>query len=443
MYTSYIGKKFLKLYNERNKTELTPKEFFDKVIFPLFFDNDRVFLDVHNSSFAKQNKIPKEIIDLNPNKSDFILRKERFYEEVSNGIPHSGILVGYAAKDIKGVSSGQSPSDHSSYNEDEIFCSWIGVGLGIGVDDRFVLLINSDEILWWVFEGWKYYRNYLNQTIIKDKEIEFWNAWWLTNCLSPNFDYSNPTDSLTIQHSTSMGVTRIKKKTWSEVLLPISKKYHREDKFTIYCYKLDKTNTTLGFINVYLKDIYEIYEWRDHIFMNESETILSDRQIEQLSTQFRFKDACAFGTIGLKALEPAKLREFMPKGSVQYAQGKDYKFKDEESYFNYKLFKIWIYAMLNKTELLKLASDIGSSLIALEEKDERGKKVYSTLSQDVRDSKNIRAFIENLSKVLEGTPENADVFKNVVEETLKMPSDNFPLFITLIRFEYNYQRTKK
>jgi hypothetical protein len=32
------------------------------------------------------------------------------------------------------------------------------------------------------------------------------------------------------------------------------------------------------------------------------------------------------------------------------------------------------------------------------------------------------------------------MFKEIVEEVLKMPHDNFPLFVTLIKFEYNYQK---
>lgn len=98
-----------------------------------------------------------------------------------------------------------------------------------------------------------------------------------------------------------------------------------------------------------------MYELRDTIFIKENETVLSDKEIEQLSTFYNFKNACQIGTIGLhKALEPAKLREYMPKGSILFAQGKEFKFANEESFINYQLYKIWITAMLNKTDLLNL-----------------------------------------------------------------------------------------
>ena len=98
--------------------------------------------------------------------------------------------------------------------------------------------------------------------------------------------------------------------------------------------------------------------------------------------------------------------------------------------------------MLNKTELLNLASNVAGALSDFEKFDERGKKVFSTLSQEVRESGNLKTFIDNLTQVLNHLPANADVFREVVEQVLKMPSDNFPLFVTLIRFEYAYKKSK-
>src|SRR5690606_4872456 len=120
-------------------------------------------------------------------------------------------------------------------------------------------------------------------------------------------------------------------------------------------FKFADMNQTLGFVNIYLNEVNELYELRDKMLFDKKESILSDSDIGKFEPFYYFKDACTFGTIGLKALEPAKLREFMPKGSVKYAQGKEFKLKDEESHFNYKLFKIWIYAMLNKKEIIQLA----------------------------------------------------------------------------------------
>lgn len=53
MYTSYIGKKFLKLYNEKERLNLSAKDFFNTVLFPLFFNDDRHFMHIHGSTFSK------------------------------------------------------------------------------------------------------------------------------------------------------------------------------------------------------------------------------------------------------------------------------------------------------------------------------------------------------------------------------------------------------
>jgi hypothetical protein len=212
---------------------------------------------------------------------------------------------------------------------------------------------------------------------------------------------------------------------------------------TSYAYFLGKTNTTLGFINLYLPDIRRMYELRDKLFLDKEDTILNDKEIESLETFYRFNEACKMGTIGLKSIEPRGLREFMPKGTVDYAQGKDLKLSDEKSLSNYQIFKLWIIAMLNKTELLKLATDVATALSVHEtqnSKENRGKSEKSNQVKGILDSKNLRNFIEGLTELV--TKENADIFKEVVEQTLKMPSDNFPLFATLIRFEYTFQKTK-
>lgn len=53
MYTSYIGKKFLKLYREKEKKphDYSAKQFFDEVFFPLFFDDEKHLMHVHGSTF--------------------------------------------------------------------------------------------------------------------------------------------------------------------------------------------------------------------------------------------------------------------------------------------------------------------------------------------------------------------------------------------------------
>jgi hypothetical protein len=440
MYTSYIGKKFLKLYREKEKKphDYSAKQFFDEVFFPLFFDDEKHLMHVGNSPFFQ--KPTEEAVKLNGSKAKAQLSNLR--KKIELGIPSGAIYVGYGAEEIQATSSGQISSINVSIDEEEIYSSWLGQALGIGVNGGFVMLLQEDQILLSLFEGWQYYRHYLKQTPnVKDKQIETWNGQWVCHLLGDDFNKDRPFDGFSVETTEVQGNIAIPTKAWSIVIFALTKRF--QGKITTYAYNLSQTNTTLGFINIYLPEIEYLYELKDKLFLNKSDVVLNRKQISELETFYNFKSACKMGTIGLKAIEPRGLREFMPKGSVDFAQGKEFKFSDENSFQIFQLYQIWITAMLNKTELLQLASDVAKTLIDLESKQsgrEQTKTTQNRTSKEVMESKTIKDFIDGLVEVINN--DNADTFKNVVEQILKMPSDNFPLFNTLIRFEYSYQKSK-
>lgn len=440
MYTSYIGKKFLKLYREKEKKphDYSAKQFFDEVFFPLFFDDEKHLMHVHGSTFF-QAVSPNSLIN---GEKESIFRLNRLREDIKNNRLSGSTYVGYAAGGVSATTSGQVTNLDYSPNEEGIYSSWVGQALGIGISGGFVMLLQEDEILISLFEGWKYYRQYLRQTPnVKNKQIETWNGQWLSHLLSDDFNKDRPFDGFSVEITEVQGNMAIPTKAWSMVIFALTKRF--QGKITAYAYNLSQTNTTLGFINIYLPEIEYLYELKDKLFLDKSEVVLNRKQIGELETFYNFKSACKMGTIGLKAIEPRGLREFMPKGSVDFAQGKDFKFSDENSFQIFQLYQIWITAMLNKTELLQLASDVAKTLIDLELNQpdrDKTKQTQNRTSKEVMDSKTIKDFIDGLVEIINN--DNADTFKNVVEQILKMPSDNFPLFNTLIRFEYSYQKSK-
>jgi hypothetical protein len=428
MYTSYIGKKFLRIYKEKESKsdQYSAKEFFDTELFPLFFQDGSHLMHVGNSPFFQKTKEEDNL----KFGSKSLAQLNNLKKKIEAGIPSGSIYVGYGAEEI-----------HTSIDVNEIYSSWIGEALAIGINGGFVMLINEDEILYKIHKGWSHYRKFLLQTPnLKDKQIETWNGHWICLCLSQ--DNLNDIDYSKIETAEVVGNIAIPTIKWSQVLFVLAKKYPLKV-LTVYAYALSQTNITLGFINFYLPDIRRMYELRDKLFLNNEETVLNDKEIESLEPFYRFNEACKHGTIGLKSIEPRGLREFMSKGTVDYSSGKDYKFIDQKSIIKYHLYKLWIIAMLNKTELLKLATDVALKVSAFEiqnSKENRGKSEKSNQSKQILESKNPKIFIDNLTVII--TKENSEVFKKVVEEVLKMPSDNFPLFATLIRFEYNYLKIK-
>jgi hypothetical protein len=411
-------------------------------MFPLFFDNEQHLMHVSNSPFFQ--KPLQDDVDKYGSKS--LAQYANLKNAILNEPPNMSIYVGFAAKDIEGTTSGQlTDIDFKTCSED-IYASWIGEALAVGVSGGYAILIDEAEILFSIFVGWSYYRKYLQQTPnLKDKQIETWNGQWLCHRLGKRYNAERPFDNFEVETANVLGKLAIPTKQWSQVIFVLAQKYPNAI-FTVYSYNLSQTNTTLGFINLYLPEIAEIYDLRDKLFIDYKDTILKDEQIERLETFFTFKNSCKLGSIGLKAIEPAKLREYMPKGTIEYAQGKEFKFTNEESYFKYSLYKLWMIAMLNKTELLELATQLAESLLRMEakRKEEEKNRGKTTLFQDiesVKEAKNLRTFIDTLTSLIEGN--NAEIFAKVVEQVLKMPVDNFPLFITLVRFEHAYLKLKK
>lgn len=435
MYTSYVGKKLLNLYNRNNGSQLTAEDFFNSVMYPIFFEDERHLMHVGNSPFF-QKPSPK-LLETGITKSQAQLMK--LHDDIKSQPPSMATFVGYAAKDISGTTSGQTTSINVKIDSEEMYASWIGAGLAIGVAGGYVMLIDKDEILWKTFEGWQKYRRFLTQTPnVKDKQIETWNGHWICHILG-----RNAWSELYIEPLEQLGKLAIPTQDWIKVVFAFSHKY-RNQVITAYAYNLSQTNTTLGFINIYLSEINRFTDLQATIIPPSESEMITDSQIEEIyDTYLNFKNACKLGTIGLKAIEPDKLREYMPK---PYGAGNDFKLNDKHSNKYFQIYKTWIIAMIsNKTELNDLANELARSLIAFEQQQgssNRGKTTDNRLTEDVRKASNLKAFLDHLTEIMEKDGSAAEVFRYVKDVTLKMPGDLFPLFITLVRFEYTYLKTK-
>lgn len=441
MYTSYIGKKFLKLYNEREGTNYSAEDFFNNVVHLLFFNDDKHFINVANSSFFQS--VPQKQID--SGESIHEIKLERFHKNVKEDGASLTTLVGYAAQGITAGTSGQLTTMETNIEPEEMYASWAGIGLSVSMGGGYSMIIDDSEILLGIFSGWEIYRKFLIQTPnLKGNQIDVWNSYWLCHVLSPKFDTQNPLDGFELPEPVpckadkwrKMGLMEFESINWLKVVFSMAKKYPNKV-FTINAFKFADTNQTLGFVNLYLPEIKKFYEIRDAIFISKTESVLSDEEIENLSPYFFFKEACKLGTIGLKAIEPDQLRDYMPK---PFGQDKEFKIKTEESIKQYQLFKIWIIAMLNKTELLISAKKIAEIMVEIEKlpvESDRGLTKSSQSNKNFLNSKNLKEFVDGLTEMLDSKVSN-DSLKIAVEEAIKMPSDLFPLFMSLIKFEYSY-----
>lgn len=472
MYTSYIGNKFLKIYREKNNLpdDYTARQFFDEALFPLFFDNAEHLMHVGNSPFFQKPK-PK-VVKEHGSKANAQLFN--LHNNIENDQPNMAIFVGYAANGSTATTSGQLTSMPVSIDSEEMYASWIGQALAIGVSGALVIQIDEKKILWTLYKGWKYYRKYLSQTLnLKSKQIETWNGHWLNHSFGEYFHPKNPLAEFNPKPENKSGTLAIPTIDWIKIVFALSREYPKQI-ITAYVYSLSQTNTTLGFINLQLPKARKLVQLKSELYTLPNER-RNHKNFEQMySTFYNLKNACKLGIIGLKALEPSKLRAFMPSGTVKYAQGKDYKFsnpnikekkketaenfearkqKAAEKYkgevMNFQIFKTWIIAMLsNKKELNTLAEQVAQALIDFETKKRqsdtnRGKSEKGSVSKRVKDSKHLKEFLENLTEFMAKHKESAALMKKVKDRIIyeNMPADLFPLFVTLIRFEYQYKRS--
>jgi hypothetical protein len=433
MYTSYIGKKFLALYIQKTGKKLTAAQFFEQEFFPLFFDHDKHLMHVSNSPFF-QNPAEQRLKESGLTKSrlQFEDLKSKIKEVGSKEkpLPDASMYVGFAADGPLQTTAGQVTTMSIRADSEEIYASWIGNALAARVEGGQCLLADSEEIMWYLYEGWQRYRTYLSQTPhLEGRQIETWNGQWLAGRKSPD-DYNVKSKD-----------KKLETHRWIEVLYALSI-FHPNQVLPVYVFSLGQTNTTVGFINFHLPQVQRMGQLAQLLVEFNDKTIVQLWQAYE--EEYSLLEAIKLnGEIGLKALKPkdfAKLLEGKMTGT---------KITDKnQNQFAY--FKLWIIAMLNnKIELQALAAELAKALYESEknksadsgkdEKKDRGTKTEEALSGNVLEAKGLSGFLEALTDLI---TKNASIAggaaRKTVDEALKMPRDQFPLFKALLRFEYIY-----
>jgi hypothetical protein len=478
MYTSFVGKKFLKLWNQRMGRNLTACEFFDEVFYPIFFKDQPHLMHVTNSPFF--NKLSKE--DLASGLPESEIRRKNLHRAVKEKKPNASFFVGYGAEDDLATTSGQMTnmpgrgteseaiggslfegvrtSAPMKIEEEDMYASWIGAGLGTGISGGIYWLFDREELLWALFEGWQVYRKYLHQTPhLKGRQIEIWNGHWLAHRLNGGDEHTlkiEPERRTTPEGNEQWVIPSL---LWTKLLFALCRKYP-DQKLLIYAYNFGQTNLTLGFLQVNLPEVHRMYELRDKIFFDKAESGLTDHEIAQLEPYYTFKSACdELGSIGLKSIKPKKLSAYLPPNYQEKMKAndqkkmkaddqekrKDFDFRNKKIDKSFYIFKLWICAMINKKELLQLAEELAAILVHYEQdSSDRGKTKEERLTEQVRSANNVKTLADRLSELIEQTSkgkfssDKLSKIRTVVHEAIKIPADHVPLFMALLRFEYAY-----
>lgn len=435
MYTAYIGRRLLDLYNQhrRDGPSLNPRAFFDEVFFPLFFDDERYLMLANNSKFdqkAKQKKAgdPEERREaLSSFHKDILTLDE----------PHGHLYLGGTARELDAATSGQITDVKIPVNADEVYLSWFGTAASVGVRGGLSMLIDADEVLLALVDGWAQYRDYLRQTgFLKAYQIDSWNGWWLIHRFSDSFIADDPLRDLPEVPQVKNGIAAFSTPPWMRVLFALAGR-NEVQRQTTYVYSFGQTNTTIGFVVIDLQEVRRLPTLYERLFGKQPAFVGRRQFIQMYEPAYGFRRACEMGSIGLRAIEPDKLRNYMPlPGSRNLLPVPPSGKNEREQELSFAIYQTWIIAMLNNEELLAFARETADALHAFAATDIRGKVTNKRTVENVLGSTHRRAFIDNLIEVLKSDGTHAETFDRLVTEIVKMPANDFPLLLTLIRFKY-------
>ena len=428
MITSNIGKIFLDAYNEKYGTSYDARTFFLEQFYPLFFAQNKYMMTAGNSPLENPKLSWDDMIKGKKPYETPEQRKSRFekmIKKTDKSEADMSIARGYASLDIAAPTSGQVTNLKLPNSQEESYASWIGDALGVGVQGGFSILFSKKEILLDIFEGWKLYRKCLNETsMLKGNQINTWNGQWLSHYYDPReYDADMPLAGYSPYNTNKDGIINIDTQTWTKILIAVSKKY-RNAQILGYIYSIGKTNKTIGFIPFDLTQIRRPIHLYEKIF-----GMSNGRNVESLwGTAIGFKTACTYGAIGIKAMEPKGLRDYVYKGKQPKAHNYDN--------INYNVYIIWIYAMLNNDELWEKSQELAKLLNeASSDKDKSISTKRKNLVETMLNATNKKQFIAAATEVVSFIGK-IDEFKGIVKEIHGMPTDNVPYFLTLLRFQY-------
>ena len=434
MYASVIGKIFLDEYNRRHGTNFTAKEYFEKEFIPLFFDHPKYLMKAGNAPLDNP-KIKKGTFPDEAERADRIRKTIDLIESS----PEASSAIGYPSADLTATTSGQVSSLKLPITPENVYLSWIGGGLGVGVNGGLAFYFQDAQVLMDIFSGWKLYRQWLNETTqLKGNQIETWNGQWLAHYYDPDiFDFSSgPSSGEALKSDEKL--LKLTTQQWVKILLRAAQKYP-DTTMLSYVFSLGQTNRTLGFIPVNLPEVNRPINLYKKYF-GENQFLKDTKEIENIyANNYGLFKACEMGSIGLKALEPKALRDYMPYGKNIIPVYSDL----EKEQITFRTYLVWVCAMLNNEQLIEQAEKAAKIFLSFASDSVRTTTTKTRAVEELLKSTSPRKFIDGLVEIIEKSSfEIGNDLNALVTELNKMPRDNFSYFITLIRFKYAYLNRK-
>ena len=465
MISISIGRTFLSAFNKKYDQSYTSKEFFETIFFDLFFNHPKYMLWHTNSPFVQMKKGQK------PHLLSEAERMEKLNDlvaKIRSGDRDASTAIGFPASETSefATTSGLVSDLDIPAGESEIYYSWIGAGLGIGVAGGYSIFFNEPDILLYIYEGWQVYRRFLNDDTLgklAPNKINSWNGQWLAwRCdpkFNPGFDFAF-LDNLHMFTKDTKGEIFIDTIKWSRLFFKLSKKFP-DQTLMGYVFSLGQTNKTLGFFPFYFQQAQKIIHFYKRLF-GENDAIKDSRAYEEMFGT-HIKRACELGAIGLQALQPGDLKTYfnqgkMPdfkkavvsprkKGETDEAfliREQNSSHKDYEKVILFRTYKTWLVAMLtkNKEDMLDYTGELAGALHAY--RGQGGKNEHKNLiEKELLVAASKKKFIDALAVVVKDVrSEDLETIRELKKRVHLMTSEDFGYFVVLLRFDYAYEDRK-
>ena len=368
MITATIGKVFLDAYNEKFGTRYDAKSFFLEIFYPLFFGQEKYLMTAGNTPLENpkiswgdmsSGKKPYETSEQRKQRLDKLMSK------IEIGYPTTDNTVGFASANVNSTTSGQTSSIQYPFTEDDIYYSWFGAGLGIGIHEGLSILFSNTEILLNIFEGWNLYRKALNENKkLKGNQVNTWNGQWLAHRYDKiSYNAELPMANFNHAFETTKDGMSVATHSWTKILIGIARQFSFP-KMMGYVYRFDKTNTTLGFIPFNLEHIRRPIELYKKLFGE-----IEGRKAEELwGTEKGLRACCQKGAIGIEAMQPKGLKQYMTAD-----KGVKLPKYDEKQIISFHTYQIWLLAMLNNQEMWDKSLEFAKALKSYAESGKKGR----------------------------------------------------------------------
>ena len=156
----------------------------------------------------------------------------------------------------------------------------------------------------------------------------------------------------------------------------------------------------------------------------------SDDAEKLWGTAFGLQKACQSGVIGIRAMEPKGLEDY-----ISAKKSPKYKKDDINQTILFNTYITWIIAMLNNEELWAKALKFATVLQNFSMGNKQGKTLNSRKVDEVIKATNKMSFINSLVDIVSRCADS-EAISEIASVVNTMPTENVPYFLTLVRFQY-------